>query len=122
MTNREFYTAVINANINDTLTEFAQNAIFALDKKNEKKRTTVSKAQAANADLKTAILGGMTVGTVYKASDLATAHDVSTQKISALMKQLVDEGKVVSSEVKEKGKGKVKGYALAVTAEDETIE
>ena len=33
MTNREFYTAIVTANISEELTAFAQDAIAKLDKK-----------------------------------------------------------------------------------------
>ena len=118
MTQREFFTAITNANVSAELIEYAKSAIVKLDEKNEKKKNTVTKTQAANADMKNEILANMAAGTVYVASELATTYGVSTQKISALMKQLVETGAVIVSEVKVKGKGKVKGYSLSTVAED----
>ena len=118
MTQREFFTAITNANVSAELIDYAKAAIQKLDEKNEKKKNTQTKAQAANADMKNEILANMNAGTVYVASELAATYGVSTQKISALMKQLVETGAVMASEVKVKGKGKVKGYALTTVAED----
>ena len=46
------------------------------------------------------------------ASTIATTLGISTQKVSALAKQLVESGKVVAEDVKVKGKGAVKGYKV----------
>ena len=35
MTNREFFTAIVSANVSDEITEFAKSALVKLDKKNE---------------------------------------------------------------------------------------
>ena len=56
MTYRDFYTAVVNANISDELTAFATAAIQKLNDKNDKKRETTSPKQAANEEIKTKIL------------------------------------------------------------------
>ena len=113
MTYKAFYQAVINANINDELTEFANNAIAKLDEKNRKKRETTSPTQAANEDIKNQILDEFTANPerVYTARELADIFSTSTQHISALLKQLTDDGKVTKFEkVKDSKKNTVRGY------------
>ena len=122
-TNREFLNAVIKADVSKDITEFAQAQIAALDKKNAQHKVSKSALahKAENDGFKSAILAALADGTTKKASDLATALNVSTQKISALAKQLADSGAITVSDVKVKGKGTVKGYTLA-TADSDTAE
>lgn len=121
MTNREFYTAILTANVAEDLKDFAKEEIAKLDKKNEKRRNTPNKTQVANEPLKARILELLGNGKKV-ASEIATALEVSTQKASSLCLQLVKEGAVVSSDVKVKGKGSVKGYALAAPVETDNAD
>lgn len=123
MTYKAFYQAVINANINDELTEFANNAIAKLDEKNRKKRETTSPAQAANEDIKNQILDEFAANPkrVYTARELADIFSTSTQHISALLKQLTDDGKVTKFEkVKDSKKNTVRGYQYKTEEVGET--
>jgi hypothetical protein len=52
-------------------------------------------------------------GKVQTAPEIAVAVGVSTQKASALAKQLVESGKLVQSEIKVPKKGKMKAYSIA---------
>lgn len=119
-TEREFLTAIVKGDFGTEFTDFAKARIAALDKKNAQHKVSKSALahKAENDGFKSAILAALADGTTKKASDLATALNVSTQKISALAKQLADSGAITVSDVKVKGKGTVKGYTL-VTAEDE---
>lgn len=47
------------------------------------------------------------------ASDVAAVLDVNVQKASSLLRQLVAEGKLTVTDVKVKGKGTQKAYAIA---------
>lgn len=116
---REFYNAVIAANISADLTEYAQKLIDSLDHKNAQRKVSKSALahQAANADLKGAIVQALADGQ-KTAADLATTLGVSTQKVSALARQLVEDGAITVDDVKVKGKGKCKGYALPTDGED----
>lgn len=116
MTQREFFTAVVSANISDSITEYATSAIAKLDEKNAKRKTTGTATQKANKVIKDVILSAMEKGVTYTATEivaLGIEGVTSTQKVSPLMKQIADTGKIIISEVKIKGKGKVKGYTLA---------
>lgn len=116
MTSREFFTAVIEGKIDDEIKEFAQLQIEKLDSKNAKRKTTESKTQKENKDIKKTLLATMEKDKVYTASEVAGMEIegiTSTQKASALLRQMVETGTLTSEEVKVKGKGKVKGYRLA---------
>ena len=108
MTNREFYTAVINANINEEMTSFATDAIAKLDVRNAKRAERPSKTQIANEPIIKAIADILTDEPML-ASRIAELCEISTQKASALVKKV--EG-VKSVDVKVKGKGTQKGYFL----------
>lgn len=111
MTNRDFYNAVITANINNELTAFATAEIEKLDKRNDKRRNTLTKEQLANEELKKSIVAF--IGSDKRvASEIAVALELSTQKVSALAKQLVESGVLSKSEVAVKGKGKVLAYEV----------
>lgn len=75
--------------------------------------------KAENDGFKNAILVALADGKVWVAATLAAKLGVSTQKVSALAKQLADNGEIVVSDVKIQGKGKVKGYALPTPSADE---
>lgn len=111
MTNREFLAAVINGTISANEIDFAKAEIAKLDVRNDKRRNTQTKEQKANEAVKADIVAALSKPMV--ASEIATTLGISTQKVSALCKQLVDEGKLVVSDLKVKGKGSVKQYRIA---------
>ena len=109
MTQRDFYNAVINANINEEMSSFASEAIAKLDERNAKRASKPSKTQIANEPIVKAISEVLTSEPML-ASKIAELCEISTQKASALVKKV--EG-VQSVDVKVKGKGTQKGYFLA---------
>ena len=115
MTNREFYTAVIEANINAEATEFATAAIAKLDARNAKRANTLSKTQKENAPLIEKIATLLT-SEPKLASELAKEMGLSTQKVTPLVKAV--EG-VSVCDVKVKGKGTQKSYTLTLTTDEE---
>lgn len=65
----------------------------SLEKKSASRKPTA--VQIANVELMEAILNAMKLNTVYQCKDIAKLCDIeSTQKVSALMRKLVDDGKV----------------------------
>ena len=122
MTQREFYEAVIKANIEEDITAFAQAGIEKLDKTNEaRKEKTAEKAAAKEAEkapIREAIFAVIT-DTPKTASDLiAEAEvDIKPQAIPSLIKPLVEAGKVDKVDIPVKGKGKVRGYVLGINTE-----
>ena len=113
MTNREFFTAIINnqmdgTEITDEMVNFAVEAIKKLDARNARRASTPSKTQVANEPIIKAIAELLTEEPKL-ASEIASALEISTQKASALVKK-VDGVKV--TDVKVKGKGVQKGYSI----------
>ena len=118
MTNREFYQAVINANINDELTAFATAGIERLDHTNSlRKDATAKKVQekeVERAPIRDAIMAVMTTEPKTATTLIAESGvEVKPQAIPSLLKGLVEDGTIVKSDVKVTGKGKQRGYALA---------
>ena len=117
MTNREFYEAVVNANINEELTAFAADAIAKLDHTDEVRREKMAvkaaEKAAEKAPLRDAIFAVIT-DEPQTASDLIAAAgiELKPQSIPSLLKGLVEEGKVAKVDIKVKGKGTQRGYVL----------
>lgn len=87
------------------MVDFIEHELELLAKKNsaDKKPTA---AQVANDGIKAAILDGMEADRLYTVTDLQKSieacAELSNQKVSALMRQLKDEGAVVKTEDKRK--------------------
>ena len=109
MTKREMFEAIVNGNVTDEVVEMARVEIEKLDARNAKRRNTPSKTAVANEPIKAKIVEVLT-DEPQTASEIATKVEISVNKASALLRQI--DGLTVT-EIKVKGKGKVKGYALA---------
>ena len=87
------------------LVEKIDNELALLAKKNsaEKKPTA---QQTANAGIQTAILENMEINRLYTITEIIKSvpecADLTNQRVSALIRQLVDAGKVVRTEDKRK--------------------
>lgn len=112
MTNREFYTAIVNSDLNDELKAFATDAIAKLDARNAKRASTPSKKSVENEPIKASIVDFLAGGS-HLASEIASGCEISTSKASALCRQLVKSGVLTVCDVKVKGKGMQKSYSLA---------
>ena len=108
MTNREFFNAVISNEITAEVIAHATESLAKLDIRNAKRAERPSKTQIANEPIVKAIADLLTAEPT-RASEIAEALGISTQKASALVKKV--EG-VQSVDVKVKGKGTQKGYFL----------
>lgn len=114
MTNREFLTAIAsNETLPTDVREHAQAAIAKLDNALASRKNKPSKTAAENAPIKEQILTDILGATPMGASEVAEAAGISTQKASALLRQLVAEGKATVSESKVPKKGTIKVYAIA---------
>lgn len=119
MTMRKFFEAVLELpNLPANVEAKAKAEIAKMDAANAKRQSKPSKTAVANAPIKQAIValigeqGAMVasaIGSALTTDDL----EVSTSKASSLCRQLVDEGVLSVTDVKVKGKGTVKQYALA---------
>lgn len=113
MTNREFYTAIIKASVSEDITAKAKEELAKLDVRNAKRsEAKATKNAEAFAPIEEAILKALDYETPKVTSEIATAIDVSTAKVSPRCKALVESGKVVEVDVKTKN-GMRKGYYLA---------
>lgn len=110
MTKRDFYTAVISAEISDELTEFAQNELGKLDAANAKRREAIAKKTEENAPLLNSIYEMLAADEPATATDIGGAMEISVQKASSMLKKLVEAGRANVTDVKIKGKRPVKGY------------
>lgn len=112
MTKREFYTAIAeNESLPAEVREFATTCVAKLDEVNEKRRNAVSKKDQENAPLKELLVAALTAEP-QTATDLAPVIESSVQKTSALLRQLVADGKAAVQDVKVKSKGLQKGYSI----------
>lgn len=118
MTKREFLNEVI-AVIDGTsevdvleLKEFAKAEIVKLDERNASRSSKPTKAQIENEPIKEKILEVLSTGERMVASAIAERVEISTQKASALCRQLVESQKLKVEEVKIPKKGKQKAYSI----------
>lgn len=113
MTNREFLNTIINANISDEITTQAQDMLAKIDARNAKRASQPSKMAVANAPLKEAIVNLYSEEVKnLTATEVGTRLGITTQKASALLRQLTEDSVLTSEEVKVPKKGKVKSYSL----------
>lgn len=117
MTKREFYTAIMNGEIDEQVKLFASTELEKLDAANEKRRNTLSKKAQENLPLLQQITDEILTDEPKTATDVAAVLEVSVQKASGLLRRLVEEGKAVKVDVKIKGKGTQKGYILPMDIE-----
>ena len=106
MTKREMFEQIkANYNLNADEIAFIDHELELLAKKNsaEKKPTAV---QVANEGIKTAIVDAMEVGKKYTVTDLMKSvpacADLSNQRVSALVRQLVNDEILIRTEDKRK--------------------
>lgn len=118
MTNREFYTAISNGEMNDKLMAKATELIEKMDEANAKRAQKVlEKKQAAEdekAPIREALLNamneeGMTAAQLIEAAGLT--DEVKIASVPSLLKPFVLDGTVEKVDVKVEGKkGPQRGY------------
>lgn len=118
MTNREFYTAVINANINEDITAHATAALEALDVTNAKRREKAAEKSAEKnaekAPIREALFNALNDEPQTATALIeVTGLELKPQSIPSLMKPFVEDGSVLKVDVKVKGKGTQRGYVKA---------
>ena len=93
-------TTITLDDFKDEITAYIDNEISLIEKKAEKAKTQKSKTQKENEAIKAHLLeylnsidNSITITEIIKGSDIFS--EFSTQKISALLKQLIESGKVV---------------------------
>lgn len=128
MTKREFLNDVI-AVIDGTsevdvleLKEFAKAEIVKLDERNASRSSKPTKTQIENEPIKEKILEVLSTGERMVASAIAERLEISTQKASALCRQLVESKQLKVEDVKIPKKGKQKAYMINTAADEEDTE
>ena len=128
MTKREFLNEVI-AVIDGTsevnvleLKEFAKAEIVKLDERNASRSSKPTKTQIENEPIKEKILEILSTGERMVASAIAERLEISTQKASALCRQLVESKQLKVEDVKIPKKGKQKAYMINTAANEEDTE
>lgn len=128
MTKREFLNEVI-AVIDGTsevdvleLKEFAKAEIVKLDERNASRSSKPTKTQIENEPIKEKILEILSTGERIVASAIAERLEISTQKASALCRQLVESKQLKVEDVKIPKKGKQKAYMINAAANEEDTE
>ena len=128
MTKREFFNEVI-AVIDGTsevdvleLKEFAKAEIVKLDERNASRSSKPTKTQIENEPIKEKILEVLSTGERMVTSAIAERLEISTQKASALCRQLVESKKLKVEVVKIPKKGKQKAYMVNTAADEEDTE
>ena len=108
LTKRDHFNALLNLSevkSNPTLVDFIEHELELLAKKNsaEKKPTAV---QVANEGIKDAIYDAMQENRLYTITEIikeiAECADLTNQRVSALIRQMKDDGKVERIEEKRK--------------------
>ena len=101
MTIREFYQAVIEANINDELTAKATELTTALDARNEKRKGTESKEKKEVAERRAAVLAFLQANDgAWTRDQISFEIDMDPAKVSGACKGLIDAGLATKSEIK----------------------
>lgn len=122
MTNREFYNAIVNGDINDEVIAFAASSIEKLDHTNElRKVKAAEKSQtkvAEKAPIREALLAvmgdaenPMTASALIEVAGLGL--ELKAASVPSLMKPFVEDGTVLKVDVKVPGKGTQRGYVKA---------
>ena len=117
MTNREFFVNVGKGIVTEVEMAHAQAQLTTMDEANAKNRGKESKTYKENIPLFAEVLALLTEKPMLT-TEIALAmsteeRPISNSKASGLLRTLENEGKVVQTKVKVKGKGKVMGYSLA---------
>lgn len=121
ITMRQFLTAIVEGNITPAMVEKAKAEIAKLDATNAKRAEKAKEKAKEYEPLKTAIFEFLVANGTKTTAEIAKGVEVlegSSPKASAMCRQMVEEGRLTSSEVKVKGKGTQKAYtAITPSAE-----
>ena len=108
MTKRDYFNTLLNmadVKSNPKLVEFIEHELELLDRKNSADKKPTAQ-QTANEGIKNAILDNMVEGARYTITDLIKSvpecADLTNQRVSALMRQLIEAKLVVRIEDKRK--------------------
>ena len=126
MTNRDFYNAIINADLTavfedemaESVKEHAKAALGKLDATNEKRRNSTSKKEEENLPIMEQIVNEVLSFEPMTASDVGAVVGISHNKATPILKMAVARGLAGVKDIKVPKKGMQKGYFL-LGGEDE---
>lgn len=95
----------------------AKAEIAKLDATNAKRAEKAKEKAAENLPLKNTIFDFLVANGTKTTAEVAVGVGESTPKASAMLRQMVEEGRLTSNEVSVKGKGKQKAYTAIIPAE-----
>ncbi len=116
MTKREFLMAIVESEMAQEMKDFARKEIELLDKKNEKAKNRLTKAQRENMQLQNIMLSiltehkgePLTINNVIMELEERNCIDITNQKISSLMKKIMQDNENIEKvEVKVEKKNRV---------------
>ena len=115
MTKREFYENIINGTVTDEVIATAKDFLAKMD---AAQASRSSSANAKRAEINKPILAGMLAffednDGIHTAAEVSTALEISVQKASALLRQMVASGLLTVEDVNVPKRGKQKGYKRA---------
>ena len=110
ITMRQFFEAVIASDIAPAYKEKAKSEIAKLDATNAKRAEKAAEKAKENLPLKNTIFEFLVANGTKTTAEVAVGVGESTPKAAAMLRQMVEEGRLTSSEVSVKGKGKQKAY------------
>ena len=103
LTKRDHFNALLSLSevqANPALVAFIEHELELLDKKNSADKKPTAQ-QVANDGIKDAIVEGMEPTRLYTVTELikeiAECNELTNQRVSALLRQLISEGKVVKT-------------------------
>ena len=113
MTTREYFNAVLNANISDEMNEASVEFLSKLDSRNEKRKSVVTKDKAEAASRRDMVLAFLRENEgSFTRDQIAEAIGITANQVTGACKTLVDGGLVTKTEIKVEKSRKV-AYALA---------
>lgn len=113
MTTREYFNAVLNANISDEMNEASVEFLSKLDSRNEKRKTAMTKDKAEAINRREAVLSFLKENEgSFTRDQIAEAIGISPSAVTGACTVLVANGLVTKSEVKVEKSRKV-AYSLA---------
>ena len=118
MTNRDFYNAIINADLTaifedemaKSVKEHAKAALGKLDETNEKRRNAPSKKELENLPLMEQVVNEVLSFEPMTASDIGAVIGVNHNKATHIVKMAVTRGLAGVKDIKVPKKGMQKGY------------
>lgn len=110
MNSRDFYNYILSNVSDDSVKEFATHKLEQMDNANARRVSKPSKRAVENAPIKENLR--TLIGEGCTASDIAPRAEISVQKASALLRQMVADGVLSVEDVKVPKKGMVKFYKV----------